>query len=74
MSPVVRNGKLYVAARFDSKIVEMDASSGKVLNSGLPPVNRWPWPSPGRKENMGGQPFARRRGEQGLHCGGADPG
>ena len=33
MSPVVRNGKLYVAARFDSKIVEMDASSGKVLNS-----------------------------------------
>lgn len=29
MSPVVLNGKLYVAARFDSKIVEMDASSGK---------------------------------------------
>ncbi|MCC8149530.1 MAG: c-type cytochrome [Akkermansia sp.] len=33
MSPVLRGGKLYVACRFDSKIVEMDASTGNVLNS-----------------------------------------
>lgn len=33
MSPVVRGGKLYVVCRFDSRIVEMDAASGKVLNS-----------------------------------------
>lgn len=33
MSPVLHGGKLYVACRFDSKVVEMDASTGKMLNS-----------------------------------------
>lgn len=32
MSPVLRGGKLYVACRFDSKVAEMDAATGKVLN------------------------------------------
>lgn len=33
MSPVVRGSRLYVACRFDSCIVEMDASTGKILNT-----------------------------------------
>lgn len=33
MSPVVRGGKLYVACRFDSRVLEMDAAAGTVLNS-----------------------------------------
>ena len=33
MSPVVREEKLYVACRFDSRVLEMDAATGTVLNS-----------------------------------------
>ena len=33
MSPVLREGKLYVACRFDSRVLEMDAAAGTVLNS-----------------------------------------
>lgn len=33
MSPVLHDGKLYVACRFDSRVVEMDAATGNVLNS-----------------------------------------
>lgn len=33
MSPVLHGGKLYVACRFDSRVVEMDAATGNVLNS-----------------------------------------
>ncbi len=31
MSPVLREGKLYVACRFDSRVLEMDAAAGTVL-------------------------------------------
>lgn len=40
MSPVIRNGKLYVANRFDSSIMEMDAHSGRILN--MFPASREP--------------------------------
>lgn len=33
MSPVVRGEKLYVACRFDSRVLEMDAATGTVLDS-----------------------------------------
>lgn len=33
MAPVLRGGKLYVACRFDSRVLEMDAATGNVLNS-----------------------------------------
>lgn len=33
MSPVLRGDRLYVACRFDSNIVEMEASTGKILNT-----------------------------------------
>lgn len=33
MSPVLRNGKLYVACRFDSRILEIDTGTGKVLDT-----------------------------------------